>query len=271
VHGAPVYRLRGQILPIVYLNRELEVGGDAPERTSATIIVLKADDRQFGLVVDQVNDTEEIVVKPLSPQLKDIGAFSGCTIMGDGQVALILDVLGLAQRANVVSTVQDQQATSDDSRRGADADSGTETLLVLQVGEEGRTAIPLSMVDRLEEFPRTALEHTAGREVVQYRDTILPLVDIGASLGYRSSVSADDNVQVVVYSSGGRMVGFVVERIVDIVDANTTVHQQADRAGIVGSIVVSGAVTDLLDVARIIESVAPWFDQPAAQEALSNA
>ncbi len=114
IHGAPVYRLRGNLLPLVYLHRQLQP--DAPlrngtnHRASASggeihIVVLQADDRQFGLVVDAIHDTEEIVVKPLQKQLKGISAFSGATIMGDGKVALILDVLGLAQKANVVSGV----------------------------------------------------------------------------------------------------------------------------------------------------------------------
>jgi two-component system chemotaxis sensor kinase CheA len=270
VHGAPVYRLRGQILPIVYLNRELDVA-DIERDGSVTIVVLKADDRQFGLVVDQVNDTEEIVVKPLSPQLKGIGAFSGCTIMGDGQVALILDVLGLAQKAHVVSEVQEQQAVGDGSRSSGEGGKETETLLVLAVGDDGRTAIPLSAVDRLEEFKRTAIEHTAGRDVVQYRNTILPLVDIGATLGYMPSGETGDTIQVVVYSQHGRMVGFVVDRIVDIVEQVATVHQQSDRPGIVGSIVVQSSVTDLLDVHEIIQSVAPWYEQAEVEEAMSNA
>lgn len=272
VHGAPVYRLRGQILPIVYLNRELDVA-DVSENGSVTIVVLKADDRQFGLVVDQVNDTEEIVVKPLSPQLKGIRAFSGCTIMGDGQVALILDVLGLAQKAHVISEVQEQQAVGDGSQRTGDKGRDTDTLLVLQVGDDGRTAIPLSAVDRLEEFKRDAIEHTAGQDVVQYRNTILPLVDIGATLGYMPSNEISDSIQVVVYSSGGRMVGFVVDRILDIVEEVATVHQHSDRPGIVGSIVVQGSVTDLLDIQEIIQSVAPWYERAEAaevQEAMIN-
>jgi two-component system, chemotaxis family, sensor kinase CheA len=278
VHGAPVYRLRGQILPIVYLNRELEIA-DIEDNTSLTIVVLKADDRQFGLVVDTVNDTEEIVVKPLSPQLKGIPAFSGCTIMGDGQVALILDVLGLAQRAHVVSELQEQHGSGDSSVRTGDVSGETETLLVLQVGDDGRTAIPLSMVDRLEEFKRSAVEHTAGRDVVQYRGTILPLVDIGATLGYLPSSMVSDTLQVVVYSHAGsargaagqpRMVGFVVDRILDIVEQVATVHQAADRAGIVGSLVVQGQVTDLLAVEEIIQSLTPWYEQTAVEEAFSN-
>ena len=103
IHGAPVYRLRGNLLPLVYLNRQLQVESVRPDDDIINIVVLQADDRQFGLVVDAIHDTEEIVVKPLQKQLKGISAFSGATIMGDGKVALILDVLGLAQKAHVIS------------------------------------------------------------------------------------------------------------------------------------------------------------------------
>ncbi|MCU1428761.1 MAG: two-component system, chemotaxis family, sensor kinase CheA [Actinomycetia bacterium] len=259
VHGAPVYRLRGQILPIIYLDRELEVA-DGDDASNVTIVVLKADDRQFGMVVDQVHDTEEIVVKPLSPQLKSLSGFSGCTIMGDGHVALILDVLGLAQRAHVVSEVQEQQGVGDGTSHLADTREPTETLLILKVGHEGRAAVSLAAVDRLEEFKREDLERTAGRDVVQYRDTILPLVDIGASLGYAPTDEYTDTVQVVVYSNAGRMIGFVADRIVDIVEQVITIQQKSDQPGIVGSLVVQGAVTDLLDIEEIVRSVAPFYE-----------
>jgi two-component system chemotaxis sensor kinase CheA len=166
--------------------------------------------------------------------------------------------------------LQEQHGVGDSSSHTADGKGETDTLLVLQVGDEGRTAIPLSAVDRLEEFKRSAMEHTAGRDVVQYRDTILPLVDIGATLGYMPGAEPTDTVQVVVYSEHGRMVGFVVDRILDIVEQVATVHQSSDRSGIVGSIVVQGAVTDLLDVAEIIQLVAPWYEQAETEEAISH-
>ena len=111
IHGAPVYRLRGNLLPLVYLNRELQAGQPQSHPDSVNIVVLQAGDRQFGLVVDEINDTEEIVVKPLSKQLKSVSCFAGATIMGDGQVALILDVLGLAQMTRVVSELHEQSVT----------------------------------------------------------------------------------------------------------------------------------------------------------------
>src|SRR5262249_20832423 len=149
IHGAKVYRLRGQLLPVVYLNHELEVAcagsGDSSDESSAAdvanIVVLRADDRQFGLVVDRVNDSEEIVVKPLSKQLKGISAYAGSTIMGDGRVALILDVLGLAQRSNVVSEVRDR-SLHDSGHKRQDDTADLKTLLILGLGNDRRAALP---------------------------------------------------------------------------------------------------------------------------------
>ena len=116
VHGVPVYRLRGRLLPLVYLDQALQLER-TPESaaligSAATIVVLQADDRQFGLVVDEIIDTEEIVVKPLGKKLKGVKIFAGATIMGDGRVALIIDVLGLAQEANIVSEVRSRNVSS---------------------------------------------------------------------------------------------------------------------------------------------------------------
>ncbi len=165
VHGAPVYRLRGNLLPLVDLNRELMIEDEtAQEGTNGSsgaetisIVVLQADDRQFGLVVDGTNDTEEIVVKPLGKLLKGIPLFASATIMGDGRVALILDVLGIAQRANVISENRDR-SKSDTTVRAGDTSREVQTLLLIRAGQDGRMAIPLSQVARLEEFPRHTIE-----------------------------------------------------------------------------------------------------------------
>ncbi len=126
IHGAPVYRLRGHLLPLVYLNRQLGVEsrrGDAADE-AVNIVVLQAGERHFGLVVDGINDTEEIVVKPLGKQLKGVSVFAGATIMGDGQVALILDVLGIAQSAGVISEARDRGLTGVTARRSSRETSG---------------------------------------------------------------------------------------------------------------------------------------------------
>ena len=177
IHGAPVYRLRGSLLPLVYLDRELAVGPGELDRNRDTlfIVVLQAEDRQFGLVVDDVIDTEEIVVKPLGKQLKGIPSFAGATILGDGTVALILDVLAVAQQSNVLVAGRDR-GVGDRNARGDAAQSKVESLLVVGLGEGRRMGIPLAMVTRLEEFPVSTIERVGSHEVVQYRGQILPLV-----------------------------------------------------------------------------------------------
>jgi two-component system chemotaxis sensor kinase CheA len=179
VHGAPVYRLRGQLLPLVYLSRELELAADMrPARGTdgaVNIVVLQADERQFGLVVDQINDTEEIVVKPLRKQLKTVKIFAGSSIMGDGKVALILDVLGLAQYSGVVTETRDRALTEEvPEDLGAAAEK--QSFLLFAGPGDSRMAIPLSTLARLEEFPVAQVEMSGSRWVTQYRGQILPLI-----------------------------------------------------------------------------------------------
>ena len=207
VHGTPVYRRRGSLLPIAYLNQVL--GLKSAERSEAlSMVVLQAEDRQFGLVVDGINDTQEIVVKPLGKQLKGLTEYAGATIMGDGRVALILDVLGIGQRSGVLAESREQARASAEQKSQA----GTEQqrLLLFRAGSFERLAVPLSLVARLEEFPRNSIEYAGGCQVVQYRNRILPLVPLRAVLE-SSAPDPDqmpDPVQVVVFNDGDRSVGW---------------------------------------------------------------
>jgi two-component system chemotaxis sensor kinase CheA len=271
IHGAPVYRLRGNLLPLVNLNHELRVeeSGNGPDQEAAVnIVVLQADDRHFGLVVDDINDTEEIVVKPLGKQLKGVSTFAGATIMGDGQVALILDVLGLAQQANVVSEVRDRgvgEKTADTESRHDDGES----LLLLRGPDDGRLAMPLSLVARLEEFAPTAIEKAGGRHVVQYRGQILPLIHLSSALTERRQETRnsgpsepgaeDEKIQVVVYTDQGQSVGLVVDRILDIAHEAVKIQKHSGRHGTLGTMVVQGRVTELLDLKGIIQTADPNF------------
>jgi two-component system chemotaxis sensor kinase CheA len=286
IHGTAVYRLRGKLLPLVNLNQELrgEESGNGSlltglerhmaENNAVNIIVLQADDRHFGLVVDDISDTEEIVVKPLGKQLKGISTFAGATIMGDGHVALILDVLGLAQRANVVSEVRDQSVEERAAETESRHDDG-ESILLLRGPDDGRMAMPLSLVARLEEFPRTAVEKVQGGQVVQYRGHILPLIHLSAALterrqppgssGSPEPEAADDKIKVVVYTGQGRSVGLVVDSILDIAHEAVKIQKQTGRQGALGSMIVQGRVTELLDVKAIIQSADPnFFAEPTA-------
>jgi two-component system chemotaxis sensor kinase CheA len=274
VNGAPVHRLRGKLLPLVYLKRELRAesqgpGSDSDDSQSVNIVVLRADDRQFGLVVDEINDTEEIVVKPLSKQLKSINIYAGATIMGDGKVALILDVLGLAQRANVVNEVRDRAVVEkDEAPLVGLTDAGRRNaVLLFQYGESGRIAIDLGLVARLEEFPRDAVEIAAEQEVVQYRGEIMPLVRVSDVLGQKCDLAArkdQESFHVVVYTHNGQSIGLVVDRILDIVEEAFVMQTQTGRKGVLGSAVIQKRVTDILDVQGLIAAAVASHSLTAA-------
>jgi two-component system chemotaxis sensor kinase CheA len=256
VHGAPVYRLRGNLLPLVYLHCELKVQSKT-HGNAVNIVVLQADDRQFGLVVDSISDSKDIVVKPLGKHLKGISAFSGATIMGDGKVALILDVGGISQSANVVSAGRERIVGEASAIRQATGHE-SEALLILRNGEEARVGIPLSVVARLEEFPISCVEKTGTRYVVQYRGEIMPLIRLSQVLNgasYIHSQNQKDTIQVVVYRDRGRSVGFIVDQILDIVEDRITLTPDGRNHGILGSAVIQQRVTDILDMREIIEKV----------------
>jgi len=251
ISGAPVHRLRGNLLPLVHLDRELRVG-DAGVRDVVNIVVLQADAQPFGLVVDGVHDTQEIVVKPLGSQLKGLPTYAGATILGDGRVALILDVVGLAQRAGVVAEHRERALVADP---GAAPDTdGRETLLVVGVGAHRRVAVPLSAVARLEKFPRSAVEHTGRGEVVQYRGQILPLLSLSGALGAGPdpAAAAAPTIEVVVCTApAGHAVGVVVDRVVDIVEERR--RPAGDRA----PRVVDRRVTDVVDLPALVAALDP--------------
>ena len=253
-HGAPVYRLRGNLLPLVYLNRELKLR-ESDAQSGINIVVLQADGRQFGLVVDEINDTEEIVVKPLGKHLKGISCFAGATIMGDGRVALILDVMGIAQIASVITEIHEGSAVEMASHQD-DTVVGRDAWLVFTVAGSRRMAIPLSMVSRLEEFPVTSLEHSGNELVVQYRGMIMPLIDIARRMNLGESEKQAETLQVIVYSDAGHSVGLIVDQIVDIVDQAVKVEQQESSSELAGSAVIQDKVTDLLNLGVLVKGTA---------------
>jgi two-component system chemotaxis sensor kinase CheA len=256
--GAPVYRLRGKLLPLVHLDRVLEVRAhhDGADR-DVYVAVLQAEGRRFGLVVDRVLNTEEVVVKPLSARFKDVGVYAGATLLGDGTVALILDVASLARRAHLsADKIERAQQQHDATSRTVTAT--VDRLLIAGVGDR-RVAIPLDMVTRLEEFPVERMERVGNREVVQYRDQILPVLRLASLLG---TYPAEDGaaVPVVVYTERGRSVALAVDKILDIVEDVLEARSDVGDDGLLGSAVIQQRVTELLDVRRAILAADPRFD-----------
>jgi two-component system chemotaxis sensor kinase CheA len=261
IQGAPVYRLRGKLLPLVELNQVLNLPATVrkgSKDTASNIVVLRAGEHQFGLVVDQVNDTEEIVVKPLWKDLKTLNVFAGATIMGDGCVALILDVMGVAQKSNVIAQATEEPVHED----AAESDSTSterEMLLLCKLQGGRRMAIPLAMVARLEEFPRTQLEEAGSLTVVQYRGQIMPIIDLAGAIGESQSLESglgtneSNNIQVVVYSHQDRNIGLRVEQVQDIVEERVCLQATGQREGVRGTVIIKEKVTELLDVKAVVE------------------
>ncbi len=249
------------------------------ETQNVNIVVLRADDRQFGLVVDEVNDTEEIVVKPLSKQLKSINTYAGATIMGDGRVALILDVLGLAQRAGVIGEVRDRAVAEqvEKLKKGA---TDKRTFLIFAGPNESRMAVPLDRVARLEELPVEQVEQAGAQWVAQYRGEILPLVDLDLAMEKKRqaqarevlSGSSDKKLQVVVCNHDGHHVGLMVERIVDIVADLAEPKYPGSRPGVLCAAVINGQVTELIDIPAMLQSAGVSFlNQSQPEVAMAKA
>jgi two-component system, chemotaxis family, sensor kinase CheA len=273
ISGAPVYRLRGTLLPLVRLDEQLALvppepepgegeikDGEKPETAGrgGFIVVLQAEQHRFGLVVDDVLDTQEIVVKPLGRHLKGLPMYAGATILGDGSVVLILDATTVARRADVLA------GTAGAATAGVVGDeAATDPVLVVQLAPGRQAAIPLDKVTRLEEIPAGSIERVGGREVVQYRGRIMPMVRLGTLLGAYGDGETSDRVQLVVYTRGGRSVGFVVERIIDIATERPGSRSDIDDQALIGSVVVGDRVVELLDVEAAVLSADPIFYQEA--------
>ncbi len=262
IHGATVYRRRGKLLPLAYLNQVLETSETLADQDVTNIVILQVEGHEFGLVVDAVNDTQEIVVKPLGKHLKGLTAYSGATIMGDGKVALILDIVGIAQRSGVLGKNRSSLGRDDDSFGEASLDD-RETLLLFRAGTFERIAVPLSSVARLEEIPVDRVERATGQLVTQYRGQLLLLTPLVQHIdsGACYSLPAEQNLQVVVFKQGEALIGLIVDQIVDIVEEKIAVRRKAKARGLLGSAVISQKVTDFLDLPAIFTAATEsWAD-----------
>lgn len=271
---APVFRLRGTLLPLVELRDVLGLsdvlgsGHARPPDAPTVIAVLQSDARRFGLIVDGVLNTEEIVVKPLTARLRGVGVYAGATLLGDGRVSLILDVQAIARRSLTGTSVEGEPEQVAAPSLPVKA---TTQVLVVGIGGGRRVAIPLAVVTRLELVHPDVVEHVGQREVFQYREAIVPLIRLDGALGGQAGVDAGDGdhheLLLVVSSRGSRTVAIVVTEIVDIVDDDVTRHSQIDDRGVVGSTVLGDRVTELLDLHQVLLSGDPsFFDDNAADD-----
>jgi two-component system chemotaxis sensor kinase CheA len=263
IHNKEVFRLRNRLLPLVCLDEVMglnKVGRKTDQ--DVNIVVVQVGEEQFGLIVSEVFDTEEIVVKPVGQLLKGINIYQGTTILGDGRVIMILDVGGIAAQIGGLSSSSDR-----DGHKGErDEDAVTLTsLLVFDPGSTSLMAVPLSLVARLEEFPRKQIEHSGGRLVVQYRGDLLPLLPIeGLEQG-----DAPDPQPVVVFSEDGRSMGLMVSQIHDILEEHLVIRMPSQRSGVLGTAIVNGKATDIVDTRHYVVQANPdWFQKKPSQKQL---
>jgi len=252
-HGVQVMRFEGGLLPIVCLDEVLQLDcsddQDEEEQGDLFIIVVEARGRRYGLVADAIEDTQEIVVKSLDPLLRNLGLYTGATTLGDGSIALILDVMGLARAADIVAT-SDAIGLAMAAAEPA-AEVAEEALLLTEVGGR-RIAIPVAQIQRLEVIPAEQLEWGGSQHVVQFERDLLPMFSLAELLGLDGGGDWAGALQVVIARCGPHRVGLVVDEILDITHQAVDLKREGGGAGLRGSTVLDGRVTDLVDLALLL-------------------
>lgn len=308
IQGSEFLKLRGNLTPVFRLNEVLDLAqvhekseklrktlndfsSNAIEHEASdeagsmaenlkiedaeNIIILSAEDLFFGIIVDEILDTEEIVVKPLSKNLKHLNLFGGATIMGDGKVALILDALGFL---NTVSSSTDR--VKDDSfgagaeNTNIEAEGEMQENLLVKLGDDRTYAVPLSLVSRLEELPVNKIEKTGNQPIIRYLDAPMPLINIektlkldGESMLQRHKSLDKEVMSCIVSTIRGRNFGIVVDEIMDIsIDHSDIDASAVDREGILGTVFIGDRTVSLLDVYTIIEAQGLGVQQKKTKE-----
>ncbi|WP_207476553.1 hybrid sensor histidine kinase/response regulator [Arenibaculum pallidiluteum] len=254
INGTPVLRLRNRLLPLVSLQKLLRLG-DAQEQSETFIVVTQVGTYTFGIIVDRVFDTEEIVVKPVAPILRHIEMFSGNTILGDGSVIMILDPNGIASASGEMMVSETAQSRETAVAQTTNRDDRM-ALLLFRAGGEAPKAVPLSLVARLEDIDLATVEISNGQPVVQYRGKLMPLVPIDAGWELRR----EGRQPVLVFADGDRSMGLIVDEIVDIVEDRMSVELAHERPGLMGSAIIAGKATEVIDAGFFLtQAYKDWF------------
>ncbi|CAN1531805.1 Signal transduction response regulator, receiver domain [Rhabdaerophilaceae bacterium] len=249
LNGQSTLRLRQRLLPVVdaaeVLGIARENGSAAPD--SSLVVVCQVGGTRFGLVVDSIHQTEEIVVKPISSKLRHMSVYSGATILGDGSVILILEPAGVAR--SVMDTSSRESVAQNDNEFAADMHAGERSLLLLfKAGGNGLKAIPLAFIGRLEEFERAMIEDAGGKAVTQYRGKLMPILGYAGMEGYLP----ESRQPVLVFHRDDREIGMAVDEIVDVVEVAFSIDTAHAAPGTVGAAIIDGKAVDVLDVSELI-------------------
>jgi two-component system chemotaxis sensor kinase CheA len=257
IKDTAVLRLRNKLLPLMHLKKLLKIDdGSSSDPENGFIVVTQVGSQTFGIVVDGVFHTEEIVVKPMSTKLRHIDMFSGNTILGDGAVIMIIDPNGIAKALGAAGSASYEIADENAAMRASAAEQLT-SLLVFRAGTNQPKAVPLGLVTRLEELATDKIELSNGRYMVQYRDQLMPLVQMEGV-----SVQTSGAQPILVFADDGRSMGLVVDEIIDIVEEKLNIEVAGTEAGILGSAVIKGQATEVIDVGHFLPmAFADWFSR----------
>ena len=271
IKETPVLRLRDRLLPLVNLRELLKLQGhgnnagtedSAESDTDGFIVVAQVGTYSFGIIVDRVFDTEEIVVKPVARILRDIPLFSGNTILGDGRVVMILDPNGIASASGELTLVEGED-TLEDTRKQRGESEEEVSMLVFNAAGKSPKAVPLALVARLEEIPVDTIEDSNGQQVVQYRGQLMPLITMPGG-----QIAESGNQPVLVFTDRDRSMGLVVDEIVDIVEERMNIELHGERAGYLGSAVIAGKATDIVDAGYYLtQAFSDWFEAESVRDA----
>ncbi len=268
VGDSEFYRLRGEILPLLRLDFLLaQSKNEQNVEEDMHVVVLNSGERHFGLVVDQINDSEEIVVKPLGKYLKNIETYAGTTLMGDGRAALILDVVGMTSKLSFKSEESIQKArliaegTSEEDKQ---------FLLLFKVSDDEYFAIPLGIVNRLDKIKREKIEVVGGREIVQYRGHSMPLIRLESFLPI-SPLPDLAEYHLIVFNMNNRDVAVVVSAIEDSMEISIDIEEHTFKQdGILGSAIIKDRTTLFLDIYQIIQMYDPLFFEKSEATSVSR-
>ncbi len=264
IKDTAVLRLRNKLLPLMHLKKLLKIDdGSSSDPENGFIVVTQVGSQTFGIVVDGVFHTEEIVVKPMSTKLRHIDMFSGNTILGDGAVIMIIDPNGIAKALGASGSASHEIADENAAMRANAAEQLT-SLLVFRAGSTQPKAVPLGLVTRLEEIAADKIELSNGRYMVQYREQLMPLVQMNGV-----SVQTSGAQPILVFADDGRSMGLVVDEIIDIVEERLHIEVAGSSEGILGSAVIKGQATEVIDVGHFLPmAFADWFSRKEMRPSL---
>ncbi len=257
IKDTAVLRLRNKLLPLMHLKKLLKIDdGSSSDPENGFIVVTQVGSQTFGIVVDGVFHTEEIVVKPMSTKLRHIDMFSGNTILGDGAVIMIIDPNGIAKALGASGNAS-HEINDENAAQRANAAEQLTSLLVFRAGSDQPKAVPLGLVTRLEEIAADKIELSNGRYMVQYREQLMPLVQMNGV-----SVQTSGTQPILVFADDGRSMGLVVDEIIDIVEERLHIEVAGSDEGILGSAVIKGQATEVIDVGHFLPmAFADWFSR----------